>query len=110
MNIYPSFGKAQSAAFMIFIKQKTNSCLYIVRWDISRTNPLYAVFSQKEVETYKISRKRAFCIGDSASVIQAKEDYLKFKDDPRVQKHDTLVKYLRSSRCTSELERECENY
>jgi|WetSurMetagenome_2_1015567.scaffolds.fasta_scaffold1029410_2 hypothetical protein len=110
MNLYPSFGKADSAAFMIFIKAKTNSYLYIVRWKVSKNINLWAVFSQKEAEMYKIPLKSAQCVGNLESTIAAKADYLKLRDNPIVQKHDTLVKYLRSSRRTSELERECENY
>lgn len=110
MNLRPSFGEAHSLALMNFFKAKNNSCLYIIRWNISRKNPLYAVFSQKEAEKYRISIKEAHCVGDSVSTIKAKENYLKLKNDPRVQKHDALVKYLRSSKRASELERECENY
>jgi hypothetical protein len=110
MNLYPSFGKAHSAAFMFFLKAKTDSYLYVIRWKVSKSVNLWAVFSQKEAEMYKISTKSAQCVGDSESIIAAKADYLKLRDNPLVQKHDTLLKYLRSSKRTSELERKCKNY
>lgn len=106
MNLHSSFKKAHSQAVLLFLRAKTDQYLYILRWGISRKNPLYAVFTQNEVDKYKITTKDAFCVGDTDHIKEAKEEYMRFATNPKVIKHDAIVKYLRSSLRTQKLEQQ----
>lgn len=104
MNLYPGFGKAHSQTFLLFVRAKTDQCFFIIRWGLSRKNPLYAVFTQNEINKYKISIKNAFCVGNTERVKEAKADYKKFTENPNVIKHDKQLKYLKSLWRTQKLE------